>query len=113
MEGGGGWKVKRYPAEYREWVVEQMMSPLNRSVIELVKETGVTTVTLRTWRAEARKQGRVVPGRARTLHSQHWSRKNRDWCCRTPSASTRKDSSDKLTPTERQHSDGRDNYLDM
>jgi len=54
--------MKRYPAEYKEWVVEQMMPPLNRSVVELAKETGVTTVSLRTWRKEAREQGKVVPG---------------------------------------------------
>jgi transposase-like protein len=54
--------MKRYPAEFKEWVVEQMMPPLNRSVVELAKETGVTTVSLRTWRHEAREQGRVVPG---------------------------------------------------
>lgn len=71
MEGGGGWKVKRYPAEYRERVVEQMMPPLNRSVVALAKETGVTTVTLRTWRAQAREQGRVVPGNGK--QSDRWS----------------------------------------
>ncbi|PZX20898.1 hypothetical protein C7416_1011044, partial [Cupriavidus phytorum] len=27
MEGGSGWRMKRYPAEYKEWVVEQMMPP--------------------------------------------------------------------------------------
>lgn len=62
MEGGSGWKMKRYPAEYRAWAVEQMSPPLNRSVVELAKETGVTTVSLRAWRNAAREQGMVVPG---------------------------------------------------
>ncbi|WP_432258225.1 IS3 family transposase [Cupriavidus sp. TMH.W2] len=63
--------MKRYPAEYKEWVVEQMMPPLNRSVVELAKETGVTTVSLRTWRNEAREQGQVVPGNGK--QSDKWS----------------------------------------
>ncbi|MFS8981416.1 IS3 family transposase [Cupriavidus necator] len=63
--------MKRYPAEYKEWVVEQMMPPLNRSVVELAKETGVTTVSLRTWREEAREQGKVVPGNGK--QSDKWS----------------------------------------
>jgi len=71
MEGGSGWKMKRYPADYREWAVEQMMPPLNRSVVELAKETGVTTVSLRAWRNAAREQGKVVPGNGK--QSDKWS----------------------------------------
>ncbi|MGT2493414.1 IS3 family transposase [Cupriavidus basilensis] len=63
--------MKRYPAEYKEWVVEQMMPPLNRSVAALAKETGVTTVSLRTWRNEAQEQGKVVPGNGK--QSDKWS----------------------------------------
>ena len=71
MEGGSGWRMKRYPAEFKAWAVEQMMPPLNRSVVELAKETGVTTVSLRTWRNEAREQGKVVPGNGK--QSDKWS----------------------------------------
>ena len=71
MEGGSGLEMKRYPAEFKEWVVEQMMPPLNRSVVALARETGVTTVSLRTWRNEAREQGRVVPGNGK--QSDKWS----------------------------------------
>ncbi len=63
--------MKRYPAEFKAWAVEQMMPPLNRSVVELAKETGVTTVSLRTWRNEAREQGKVVPGNGK--QSDKWS----------------------------------------
>lgn len=71
MEGGGDFEVKRYSAEYKEWVVEQMMPPVNRSVAELAKETGVTPVSLRTWRDEAREQGKVVPGNGK--QTDKWS----------------------------------------
>lgn len=71
MEGGGSLEMKRYPAEYREWVVQQMMPPVNRAVAGLAKETGVTTVTLRTWREAARAEGRVVPGSGK--QSDRWS----------------------------------------
>ncbi|MCY0857241.1 IS3 family transposase [Cupriavidus sp. D39] len=63
--------MKRYTAERREWAVEQMMPPLNRSVVELAKATGITTVTLRTWREMARAAGRIVPGDGK--QSDQWS----------------------------------------
>lgn len=71
MGGGNGWKMKPYPAEYKEWVVEQMKPPLNRSVAELARETGITTVCLRNWRNAAREQGMVVPGNGK--QSDKWS----------------------------------------
>lgn len=52
----------RYTEEQRAWAIEQMMPPLNRTVMELVKVTGVTAVTLRAWQAKARAEGRAVPG---------------------------------------------------
>lgn len=42
-------------------MVRQMMPPLNRSVPELVKATGITDATLYTWRKQARAAGAVVP----------------------------------------------------
>jgi transposase-like protein len=39
--------------------------------VELAKETGVTTVSLRAWRNEAREQGKVVPGNGK--QSDKWS----------------------------------------
>lgn len=75
MKDNGGrkrfWTMKRYSEEFKELVVEQMMPPLNRSVAELAKETGVTPVSLRTWRHEAREQGKVVPGNGK--QSDKWS----------------------------------------
>ncbi len=60
----------RYTAEQKRWAIEQMKAPLNRTVVELAKESGITAVTLRTWRDEARNGGELVPaGRA----SERWS----------------------------------------
>lgn len=72
-DNGGGkvWKMKRYSADFKARAVEQMMPPLNRSMVDLARETGVTTVSLRTWRNEAREQGKVVPGNGK--QSGKWS----------------------------------------
>lgn len=61
----------RYTIAQREWAIQQMMPPLNRAVVELAKTTGITTVTLRTWQAMARAEGRVVPGNDK--RSDRWS----------------------------------------
>jgi transposase-like protein len=54
-------KRVRYTPEQREWAVGQMKAPHNRSVVALAKETGITEVTLRTWRDAARGKGELVP----------------------------------------------------
>lgn len=64
-------KQMRYTAEQREWAISQMMPPINRAVAELAKATGITTVTLRTWQAIARADGRIVPGAGK--RREHWS----------------------------------------
>lgn len=63
--------VTRYSAEIRERAVQQMMPPLNRKVLDLARETGITTVTLRTWRHQARAEGKVVPGDGK--QADQWS----------------------------------------
>ena len=64
--------MARYPLERREWVLRQMMPPLNRSVVELAEETGITPVTLYAWRKQARAAGVVMPGDGKS--SEEWSR---------------------------------------
>ncbi|WP_223265615.1 transposase [Pseudomonas chlororaphis] len=54
--------MARYSIEHREWVVRQMMPPLNRTVPELMEATGITDATLYAWRKQARAAGAVVPG---------------------------------------------------
>jgi transposase-like protein len=63
--------MKRYSAETREWAVKQMMPPFNRAVVELAGATGITTVTLRTWRQHARDAGEFMPGKGKP--SDRWS----------------------------------------
>jgi hypothetical protein len=63
--------MKRYSAETRDWAIKQMMPPFNRAVIELAGATGITTVTLRTWRQRARDAGVFMPGKGRI--SDQWS----------------------------------------
>lgn len=53
---------KRYTAQEKAWVLEQMLPPLNRTVVEMAKETGITQVTLRTWRNGAKAEGASMPG---------------------------------------------------
>ena len=55
-------KRVRYTEEQREWALRQMMPPLNRAVTELARATGITDVTLRTWKNRARAEGMIVPG---------------------------------------------------
>ncbi len=63
--------MARYSLEKREWVLRQMMPPLNRSVVELSEETGITAVTLYAWRKQAQAAGVVVPGDGK--NSEAWS----------------------------------------
>ncbi len=65
----------RKSQEHREWVVWQMMPPLNRSVPELVETTGITDATLYTWRKQARAAGAVVPGNGK--QACQWSSKDK------------------------------------
>ena len=53
---------KRYTAQQKRWVIEQMLPPLSRTVVELARETGITAVTLRAWRNEAVTAGELSAG---------------------------------------------------
>ena len=49
-------KQRRYSADEKAWVLEQMAPPISRTVVEMAKQTGITEVTLRYWRKEAKAQ---------------------------------------------------------
>ncbi|WP_081337529.1 transposase, partial [Pseudomonas monteilii] len=55
-------KQRRYTAEKKAWALQQMSAPFSRPVTELAKQTGITTVTLRAWRNEAKTQGVQMAG---------------------------------------------------
>jgi predicted transcriptional regulator len=53
---------KRYSAEQKQWALAQMSPPRNLSTLQLAKESGITVVSLRLWRQEARARGVFMPG---------------------------------------------------
>jgi transposase-like protein len=61
----------RYTATFREWAVEQMMPPFSQTVVELSRQTGVTTNTLRTWQDAARAQGKIMARSSKP--AERWS----------------------------------------
>ena len=62
---------KCYDNDFKDWVVQQMMPPLNRSVAELAVALNVTPQSLRNWRQMARDKGLIVPGNGKTC--DQWS----------------------------------------
>jgi transposase-like protein len=62
---------KRYSEEFKESVVKRMMPPNPVSVSQVVKETGVSDVTLYKWRKDYRNRGIAVP--ADSSNPENWS----------------------------------------
>ena len=62
---------RRYSEEFKDSVVKRMMPPNPVSVSQLVKETGVSDVTLYKWRKDYRDRGIAVPGDS--TNPAHWS----------------------------------------
>ena len=56
-------------------VIQKMMPPHNIPVAQLERETGISNVTLYTWRKQAREQGAPVPGDGK--NPEQWSAENR------------------------------------
>lgn len=71
LVGGGQSKQNRYTAAFREWAVAQMMPPLNRAVVVLARETGVTPFTLRAWQDAARAEGKIMARSSKP--AERWS----------------------------------------
>lgn len=61
----------RYSQEQKEAIVKRMMPPNNESVTQIMKEEGISDVTLYKWRKEARAAGVATPGNGQT--SDTWS----------------------------------------
>jgi transposase-like protein len=61
----------KYTEEYKAAIERRMMPPISESVVELSRETGVTTNTLYTWRKQNRAKGVVMPGKKKKAES--WS----------------------------------------
>ncbi|MDB2384305.1 transposase [Endozoicomonas sp.] len=54
--------MAHYSDEFKESVIQKMMLPNNVSVSQWVCNTGISDVTLYTWRRETISQGVPVPG---------------------------------------------------
>ena len=63
--------MRRYPEEFKESMIQKMMPPNAISVPQLVKETGVSDVTLYKWRKEYNDKGIAVP--ADNSNPENWS----------------------------------------
>mgnify|MGYP001811873515 CR=1 FL=1 len=63
--------MNRYSAERKESVIQKMMPPHNTPRPELAAETGISDVTLYTWRKQARVEGIAVPADGKT--PEKWS----------------------------------------
>jgi transposase-like protein len=63
--------MKRYSAARRESVIQKMMLPHNIPIPRLVEETGISDVTLYTWRKQARVEGIAVPADGK--NPEKWS----------------------------------------
>jgi len=61
---------KRYTVAQKKWALGQMKSPQNQTVVQLARDSGITTVTLRHWRDAARADGELVPA---GLATEKWS----------------------------------------
>ena len=63
--------MKRYSAERRESVIQKMMPPHNIPIPRLTEESGISDVTLYTWRKQARVEGIAVPADGK--NPEKWS----------------------------------------
>jgi len=63
--------MNRYSAERKESVIQKMMPPHNIPIPRLAEETGISDVTLYTWRKQARVEGIAVPADGK--NPEKWS----------------------------------------
>ena len=70
--------MSKYTEEFKAGIVRRIMPPMNESVQELSRETGVTTNSLYTWRKQRRAKGVVMPGKKKKAES--WSSAEKPAC---------------------------------
>ena len=63
--------MKSYSKERKEAVLRKMMPPINTPVSQLVKEEGISDVTLYKWRKQLINKGTAVPGKEK--NAEKWS----------------------------------------
>jgi transposase-like protein len=67
--------MARYSEEFKESIIQKMMPPNNVSVSQLVRDTGISDVTLYTWRKKAITKGIPVPGDGK--NPDQWTPENK------------------------------------
>ena len=65
----------RYSEEFKDSIIKKMMASNPVSISELVKETGVSDVTLYKWRTASRNKGNAVPENA--INAEKWTSANK------------------------------------
>jgi len=63
--------VPKYSEEFKEKIVQKMMPPNSQSVAQISRDTGVSDVTLYTWRNKYQNEGMAVP--ADPSNPENWS----------------------------------------
>jgi transposase-like protein len=63
--------VKRYSVERKEAILMQMMPPMNKPVVALAREHGISEQTLYNWRRNLKELGVAVPGNGK--NAEDWS----------------------------------------
>ncbi len=67
--------MPRYTEEFKEKIVQKMMSPNAMSVADVGQETGISVATLYNWRNTFRNEGKAVP--ADPSNPENWSGENK------------------------------------
>ena len=67
--------MARYSEEFKESIIQKMMPPNNVPVSQLVRDTGISDVTLYTWRKIAVSKGVPVPGNGK--NPDQWTAENK------------------------------------
>ena len=66
--------MSRYSEEFKKSIIQKMMPPNNVPVSQLVRDTGISDVTLYTWQKKALSQGIPVPGNGK--NPDQWTPEN-------------------------------------
>ena len=51
----------RYSEEFKEKIVQKMMSPNSQSVAQISRETGISEPTLYIWKTKYQREGKAAP----------------------------------------------------
>ena len=60
-----------YSIERKESILKKLLPPINKTVVEVASEEGISAQTLYSWRSKAKQSGAPVPGKQ--ISSEHWS----------------------------------------